>query len=336
MQRPDTQGGKCFGQGQAAASSSSIELSSSSSSSSSFLFFLSLCWAGVFWMLSGLTNLSLGQEEAAMIYDRDDRWPVTWATDFQQRLASGVAALIRKERLIPVGQSNFYHLKGKTLAELGYDPRMRYADEVSAAECTGFLIDQDVLVTARHCIFDEQCNQDYVWVFNYKDYGRRYYFIHQDDVYTCKKVLKQEKNVNKGVDWAVLALDRPAVMQQPFLYRQAGTVSPNQEVISFGFPSGMPMKIILDGRVVDNSAPGFFTASLDAFVGNSGSPVVDPASGIVEGLLARGGLDYHTDQKTGLKVPIKVGNSYRLAEEVVRITQIPLAKILAQYERERD
>ena len=292
-------------------------------------------WAGILlYVFSGASNLSLGQEQAAMIYDRDDRWPLFLATSFQEQLAQGVAALIRKERLIELPQTEFYHLHAKTLAELGYDPTMRYAQEVSAAECTGFLVDQDILVTASHCIFDEECNADYVWVFNYKQYGRRHHFINKEDIYTCKKVLKREKNANKGIDWAVLALDRPAVLQQPLLYRQAGKIQSNQEVISFGFPSGVPMKIILNGRVVDNSAEGFFTASLDAFVGNSGSPVIDPATGIVEGLLARGGLDYHTDAHTGLKSPIRVSNSYRLAEEVVRITQIPLAKIMAQYERE--
>ncbi|MBP5297509.1 MAG: trypsin-like peptidase domain-containing protein [Bacteriovoracaceae bacterium] len=278
--------------------------------------------------------LSFGQDEAAMIYDRDDRWPLFLATSFQQQLATGVAALIKKERLLAVPQTDFYHLQGRTLAELGYDPLMRYAHEISVAECTGFLVDQDILVTAGHCLFDEACNKDYVWVFNFKQYGRRHYFINQEDVYTCQKVLKQEKNTAKGIDWAVLALDRPAVMQQPFLYRQSGQIQTNQEVISFGFPSGVSLKITLDGRVIDNTPEGYFTATLDAFVGNSGSPVVDPATGIVEGLLVRGGLDYHTDEKTGLKSPIRVGNRYRMAEEVVRITQIPLAKIIAQYERD--
>ncbi len=297
-----------------------------------------LLWWPCFFMVafSFCRNFCLGQDEAAMIYDRDDRWPLFLATSFQQQLATGVAALIKRERLIPVTQTNFFHLRAKTLAELGYDPTMRYANEVSAAECTGFLVDQDILVTAKHCIFDEACNADYVWVFNFTQYGRRQYFINQDDVYACKKLLKADKNRQKGIDWAVLALDRPTVAQQPFLVRQAGTIQANQEVISFGFPSGMPMKIILDGRVVDNEESGYFTATLDAFVGNSGSPVIDPATGVVEGLIARGGLDYHTDENTNLKTPIRVGNRYRLAEEVVRITQIPLAKIMAQYDREKD
>ena len=272
----------------------------------------------------------------AVIYGQDDRISIERASEFQQRLGTGVAALVNRKLLIQVPEMDYYYLAGVPLARQGYDPRMRFVQEVSVASCTGFLIADDVLVTAQHCLPAEECSDDHVWVFNFQRAAAEHHFVRQEDIFTCAKVLKQEKNQRQGTDWAVVALDRPTVEHQPFLYRQSGKAEDGLEVITFGYPSGLPLKVAWHGQIKNNSGKGYFTASIDAFSGNSGSPVVDPATGMVEGLLVRGGIDYVKDESTGLRVPLQVGERYLMGEEVVRITEIPLEKLLKKYAREKN
>ena len=55
-----------------------------------------------------------------------------------------------------------------------------------------------------------------------------------------------------------------------------------------GHPFGLPMKITNEGLMRDNTPVSHFVAFLDTYPGNSGSPVVDPRSGLVEGVLVEG------------------------------------------------
>ena len=65
-----------------------------------------------------------------------------------------------------------------------------------------------------------------------------------------------------------------------------------------GHPSGLPMKIA-GGSKVHALEKHYFVANLDTFTGNSGSPVLNEKTGLVEGILVRGGKDYIFDFDEG-------------------------------------
>jgi hypothetical protein len=74
--------------------------------------------------------------------------------------------------------------------------------------------------------------------------------------------------------------------------RGTGRIGNGTAVHIIGHPSGIPAKYAPGATVRDNTPTTFFRANLDAFGGNSGSPVFDSATHEVEGLLVRGATDY--------------------------------------------
>jgi len=67
----------------------------------------------------------------------------------------------------------------------------------------------------------------------------------------------------------------------------------NSRVFAIGYPAGLPLKISPNAEVRSAVAANHcFTAAVDAYGGNSGSPVMSEDSGEVEGILVRGNRDF--------------------------------------------
>lgn len=59
-----------------------------------------------------------------------------------------------------------------------------------------------------------------------------------------------------------------------------------------GYPRGLAEKFSLDRRISNNADPSYFSADLDCFHGNSGSPVFNSSTLKVEGIFVRGEGDF--------------------------------------------
>jgi V8-like Glu-specific endopeptidase len=70
--------------------------------------------------------------------------------------------------------------------------------------------------------------------------------------------------------------------------REAGRVSDGQALHIIGHPTGLPAKFAGGGTVRDNHNRAFFVENMDAYAGNSGSPVFNSTTHIVEGVHVRG------------------------------------------------
>jgi hypothetical protein len=80
-------------------------------------------------------------------------------------------------------------------------------------------------------------------------------------------------------------LDRTVVNHRVARIRESGTISDGQAVHIIGFPMGLPVKFAGGAFVRDNRYRAVFTANLDAYPGNSGSPVFNSSTHEVEGIL---------------------------------------------------
>jgi V8-like Glu-specific endopeptidase len=89
----------------------------------------------------------------------------------------------------------------------------------------------------------------------------------------------------------VIRLDRNVTPQTPLPFRRTNALALNSAIYVIGYPSGLPEKIAAGARILASNRD-FFTANLDTFGGNSGSPVFDAASDAVVGVLVRGATDY--------------------------------------------
>src|SRR5262249_3665943 len=78
----------------------------------------------------------------------------------------------------------------------------------------------------------------------------------------------------------------------PIALRRSGAIGAGTRLYVIGHPSGLPAKFADGAEVRTASDPAFFTANLDTYGGNSGSPVFNAATHEVEGVLVRATTDF--------------------------------------------
>ena len=219
-------------------------------------------------------------------------------------LAHSTAAMIRSSDLVLEGET--YKLSGPTLSGRGICPTARFANQLTSASCSGFLVGPDLLVTAGHCVTSERDCENFKWVFDYNhkenDENLASFEVPSTSVYSCEKVISQDLDRGTMNDFALIKLDRTVNDRTPLEYRKEGEVELNTSLVVIGHPSGLPTKIADGAWVRKTTSPIYFVANLDTFGGNSGSAVFDAETGVVEGILVRGERDYVWDSR-GCRVP---------------------------------
>lgn len=200
----------------------------------------------------------------------------------------------------------------------------KFATQSAAGRCSGFLVAPDLLVTAGHCITSQSDCTSNKWVFDYSvsSQSERIGSIDSSKVYSCSRIVSQKLDGGRGVDFALIQLDRPVLDRSPLRFRTSGKVSSSDSLVVIGNPSGLPTKITDGGKIRDNSHPVYMVGTLDTFQGNSGSAVINGQTGEVEGILVRGDTDYVHDYSKGCKVVNKCSELGCRGEDVTRITVI--------------
>ena len=198
------------------------------------------------------------------------------------------------------------------------------------AECSGFLIGDDLLATAGHCVKDEFDCKNFSWVFDYDLKGpedKKYHIIPEKNFYKCKKIISSVYKKHKDLDFAIIQLDKKVTDRTPLTLRKKDKIKTGTKLTIIGHPSGLPKKFANGAEVIKNSNNIFFKANLDSFQINSGSPVFNEETGIVEGILVRGDTDYHWayQDKCNRVNTIKWDCKERdcRLEDVTRITALP-------------
>ncbi len=200
--------------------------------------------------------------------------------------------------------NGFYSISGKTLGQMfNLCSGEKFSYQPFAANCSGTLVAQDIIMTAGHCYdYAKETCADYSWVFDYRVSKDRQPVVRvrADSVYRCKDILHVE-NDKSGVDYALIRLDREVSGRLP-VKLQGTPVKPNDDLVLIGHPSGLPTKIADDGKVLKIER-NHYVANVDAFTINSGSGVFNPKTGDVVGVLSSGRRDYQ-ETKDGCSKPI--------------------------------
>jgi MYXO-CTERM domain-containing protein len=228
----------------------------------------------------------VGELTASVVYGDDDRVEVFNHPDAElRRIAEeSIVALIPDFRISEDPDSDgIYGLVDPVSLE---DLRGLCADELfgnqpTAASCSGVLIDDDLVLTAGHCIDSRMHCDAYTYVFNYHlDDPTHLAEIRDEDVYSCARVVSQESPLGSDYtpDFAIVQLDRPVEgVHAPASIRPATPLEEQERLAMIGFGSGLPAKIDSGGTVADPRADrlDFFVANVDAFQGHSGSATFD-------------------------------------------------------------
>lgn len=116
--------------------------------------------------------------------------------------------------------------------------------------------------------------------------------IHRQDIFKPIKVLKHYKEDN--IDFALIEIDRP-VPANRILEFDEEPLTNRSNLYIIGYPLGLPVKYTDGAKVLKNDA-NWFTASLDSYEGNSGSPVFSAVNDKVVGILIKGDGDFTISQ----------------------------------------
>ncbi|MDK1028861.1 MAG: S1 family peptidase [Anaerolineae bacterium] len=228
------------------------------------------------------------------IYDTDSRMEPFEHTDIRLvEMANSVAVLVSEEKFFISGDTLSF--TNRTLNEFFVDdtntPIPMCTDELFASQinpgyCTGFLISEDTLVTAGHCVTGPapSCsNMNVIFGFHMNS-ENSLANLSTDNLYKCEEII----SISEEFDYAIIKLNRPTGISG-LIYETRDHLQQADPVSVIGHPSGLPLKIASNSFVLSNNfdQPKFI-ANLDTFRGNSGSPVINSDTYLVEGILVGG------------------------------------------------
>ncbi len=172
----------------------------------------------------------------------------------------------------------------------------RFAYQPVLAECSGVLVDNDIVLTAGHCfIGDYNCN-DLYFVLDYTIDEDENIQLLPEKIFECNKVVHSELSHFADqikFDYAIVKLDRSvAGIGEPVAIRQE-RVFLGENLTLIGNSLGLPTKIDSDGIVVFEGSDenDYFSLQVDMFHRGSGSPLFDTEGKLV-GIGVRGGVDF--------------------------------------------
>ena len=244
-----------------------------------------------------------------VIYGQDNRMNVMDTHNpMYQKLADSTVALMQNDTLQPVSPIAS-HVSAATFRDsYALCSTERFGEETTGAFCSGSLIGKDLILTAGHCVRDQDsCNGiKFVFGFAINTAKSDPSAIDNKNVYGCKKVIHTQLTTTPApgtpagapgdnVDFAIVQLDREVTDHEP-LKMSSRTTTQRLEVgtrlLMIGHPAGIPTKIEDGGKVRSTAKPGYMIATTDSYGGNSGSAVFNLLTGEIEGVLVRGEQDF--------------------------------------------
>jgi hypothetical protein len=239
-----------------------------------------------------------GQLTRAFVNGDDDRREYFELTDELER-----SALARFSVALMTEEASSALLEGETSAlptwgEIdGLCSEQPFAEQPSAAFCSGVLVDWDLVLTSGHCVdVVPLANLRVVFGYYYQAPGEL--AVSRSDVYIPRDMVASRRDPGGGderLDFAWLELsERVSLPQEPAaVHTRARGAAPGDSVISVGAGGGVPFKWDAGGRVQDDRAQfdDYFIADTDTSHGSSGGALLDSQFAVL-GTLARGAPDF--------------------------------------------
>ncbi len=243
--------------------------------------------AFIFWPLFAFS-------QSGVIYGEDNRLEPFEIGNTDLVNLSRATVMISYGFVVPSDKGG-RHIKLNTNRLNNVCPEEKFSDQHVGGFCSGFLIASDLIMTAGHCIpYQRNCENSW-YIFDYGLYGKgeNYTETTDDKIYRCKKLIHSENTKSQGgADLAIIQLDRPVTDRLPVKLERQTSIHENDRVFMIGYPLGLPAKYTYDATVTKFERKHFFRTDLDAYHGNSGSPVFNERTNRVEGILVAGENDF--------------------------------------------
>ncbi len=179
------------------------------------------------------------------------------------------------------------------------EPDAKYHKQPTAGVCTAWWAAPTLMVTARHCVLGRAADE-LAFVFRWQERAKGGYpgtpaLLEATQVYRGSAFRALGAGDEAG-DYAVVELQKAVVAAQDIVsltMRRSGHPSKGEPLYMLGCPRGLPVKFAGGAQVklLHDRLP-LLRADLDAFHGNSGSPVLSALDHRVVGILVRGKSDF--------------------------------------------
>ncbi len=244
---------------------------------------------------------TLGEAQKPVVYGTDNRTDVYAHADatLRARAQQATVALMSPGDINTTNPNNVTFNAPTLQSAQNLCTNQRFLSDPTPAFCSGTLIDDDLVLTAGHCITSASSCSSTRFVFKfYRPTATTLETITTADIFSCTSIVARQQAVVNGrnLDFAIVRIDRAATPRfAPAPVRTAATaLAAGQNVAVIGSGSGIPFKIDSGGAVRDARAAtlDYFVANTDTFGGNSGSGVYETGTYTVAGILVRGETDY--------------------------------------------
>lgn len=282
--------------------------------------------------IGGVARISqAGPMHPLVIYGEDNRLDLYEEKDASKLEVAKTVVAIISARDMKVSSSGVTQLTNEKLGEIAnLCPDEKFFNQPAPAYCSGFLVADNIVATAGHCVQDYDFCKDARFVFDFAMDSKNAdaSLVKSDNVYGCKRVIYDEMRA-KGSDFALVELDRKVVGRTPVKFA-ASVPKPGDSIYVVGHPVGLPIKIA-GGASVRRNAKEYFVANLDTFGGNSGSAVFVEGTNEVAGILVRGEQDFMRNGSCNVSFRCAEGlcrgedvtNGDRVAEKLLDILTTP-------------
>lgn len=240
----------------------------------------------------------------ASIFGKDDRLDISQVKDQKiLNIAKSIPAIVRKKHIKPLNETH-YKIEGLSyIDDLNFCEDEKFVKKQTlVANCSAFLVGDDVVGTAAHCFShgNEMRTEDYVVVFDYKadKFGNSPTEIAKENVFEIEKIIKQEFEWVTYKDYALIKLKRKTD-RKPLPLNLGQRVEVGTPLFIVGYPLGLPQKYQPDGEVlsVDHKINSF-RHHLDTYSVNSGSAIFNAETNEIVGIHVRGtGFNYVRDKE---------------------------------------